>query len=334
MLEIRPAQLKDLAAIESRFRLQDGDAAGGGRRRQFASRKLWFLLQHTFASILPIAAGADQLFVAEEPKGRSLAGFIQAETVNAGRPAWQVLNLSLRGDLDQFKAGTALLDYLCNEGLQRGVTRFLVRVSVGDAMADLFRARGFRPCVTEHALLAETIQPQPAVELTGWRPMRKEDQLGLYLLYRAVTPADVCDLHGITFKDWKQSFQQGWWTGSEVRAARQRQFVVEQVQLAGWLGITPGGGGRPAVMGLMALPQPPSLLSDVIHKGLAYLAAHHAGPAWCTMRHYDQAAIQLLQQEGFEVIASQTVMVKDMAIKVPARVRVRAREKGLVPQYG
>lgn len=333
MLEIRPAQLKDLAAIESLFRLQDGEASGG-RKRQFATRKLWFLLQHTFASILPIAAGADQLFVAEERKGRSIAGFIQAETVAAGRPAWQVLNLSLRPDLDQFKAGTALLDHLCNEGLKRGVSRFLVRVSVGDGIAELFRARGFRACVTEHALLAESIRPQPPVELPGWRPMRREDQLGLYLLYRAVTPPDVCDLHGITFKDWKQSFQQGWWTGSEVRAGRQRQFVVEQVQLAGWLGITPGGGGRPAVMGLMALPQPAALLPAVIHRGLGYLAEHHPGPAWCTMRHYDQTAIQLLQQEGFDVIASQTVMVKDMAIKVPARVRVRAREKGLVPQYG
>jgi hypothetical protein len=333
MLEIRPAQLKDLAAIEALFRAQDGDSGSGGRRRQFASRKLWFLLQHTFASILPIAAGADQLFVAEEPGSRRLAGFIQAETIAAGRPAWQVLNLSLREDLDQFQAGTALLDHLCNEGLQRGVSRFLVRVGVGDEIAKLFRARGFRACVTEHALLAETIRPQPALELAGWRPMRKEDQLGLYLLYQAVTPADVCDLHGTTFKEWKQSFQQGWWTGSDGRV-RQRQFVVEQVQLAGWVGITPGGGGRPAVLGLMGLREPKSLLPAVIHHGLGYLAEHHPGPVWCTLRHYDQVAIQLLQQEGFEVIASQTVMVKDLAIKVPARARVRAREKRLVPQYG
>ncbi len=341
-LRIRAAALKDLPAIEALYRAQAqddekpllGGVGAAAPRRQFASSRLWSLLNNTFASILPITSATGQIYVGEGAHRSGIVGFVQAETAPAGNHVWQILNLCLGPELDRFKAGTALLDHLCNEGLQRGVSKYIVRLSVGDPMADLFRARGFRGYATEHALLAETVPPRPVPGVLGWRGMSREDHLALYLLYRAVTPKEVCAVEGATFKEWRQSFQQGWWTSRLPRPARQRQFVIDRVQVVGWMGITPGGSGtRPHTLGLMALPEP-GVGQELVQRSLAHVAQHRPGPVWCNLRHYDERTIQMLQREGFEVIASQVLMVKELALKVPVRPRVRVKEKKLVPQYG
>jgi hypothetical protein len=118
------------------------------------------------------------------------------------------------------------------------------------------------------------------------------------------------------------------------RRAGQPRFVVERVQVIGWMSLVPGGGGRPHTLGLMAQGQPPELWPALLQRSLAYVAQHHPGPVWCSLRHYDEAGIRLLRAEGFEVIASQTLMVRELPLKIPARMRVRIKDKRLVPQYG
>jgi ribosomal protein S18 acetylase RimI-like enzyme len=333
-LKVRPAQLKDLAAIEALYRQQVREAERTPLKRQFASTRLWFLLNSTFASILPITSTADYVYVMEDPRRRSIQGFIQAETAALGPNAWQILNLCLSPDLDRFDDGTALLDHLFNEGLNRGVTKFVVRVPVDDPVADLFRARGFTAYATEHALLSETVTPRPMPALAGWRSMRREDELGLYLLYCATTPKPVAAVEAANFAEWRRSFTVGLRGARMPRRAGQPRFVVERVQVIGWMSLVPGGGGRPHTLGLMAQGQPPELWPALLQRSLAYVAQHHPGPVWCSLRHYDEAGIRLLRAEGFEVIASQTLMVRELPLKIPARMRVRIKDKRLVPQYG
>jgi ribosomal protein S18 acetylase RimI-like enzyme len=333
-VKVRPAQLKDLAAIEALYRQQVREAERTPLKRQFASTRLWFLLNSTFASILPITSTADYVYVMEDPRRHSIQGFVQAETAALGPNAWQILNLCLSPDLDRFNDGTALLDHLFTEGLNRGVTKFVVRVPVDDPVADLFRARGFTAYATEHALLSESVAPRPAPALSGWRPMRREDELGLYLLYCATTPKSVAAVEAANFAQWRRSFASGLQGGRLPRRAGQPRFVVERVQVVGWMSLIPGGGGRPHTLGLMAAGQPPELWPAVLQRSLAYVAQHHPGPVWCSLRHYDETGIRLLRGEGFGVIASQTLMVRELPLKVPARMRVRIKDKRLVPQYG
>jgi hypothetical protein len=100
------------------------------------------------------------------------------------------------------------------------------------------------------------------------------------------------------------------------------------------MSLTPGGGGRPHSLGLMAAAQPPDLWPGLVQRALSYVAQHQPGPVWCSLRHYDALGIKLLQREGFEVIASQLLMVRELPLKVPAKIGVKIREKRLVPQYG
>jgi ribosomal protein S18 acetylase RimI-like enzyme len=333
-LQVRPAQLKDLGAIESLYRQQVRETEGTPLKRQFASTRLWFLLNSTFSSILPITSAADYVYVMEDARKHSIQGFVQAETAVLGPNVWQILNLCLSPDLDRFNDGTALLDHLFNEGLNRGVTKFVVRVPVDDPVADLFRARGFTAYATEHALLAETVAPRPAAGLSGWRSMRRGDELGLYLLYCATTPKTVAAVEAANFAEWRRSNAIGLRGARLPRRTGQERFVIERVQVVGWMSLTPGGGGRPHTLGLMATAQPADLWPALVQRSLAYVAEHQPGPAWCSLRHYDGAGIQLLQAEGFEVIASETLMVRELPLKVPARIRVRIKDKRLVPQYG
>src|SRR2546430_16433904 len=167
----------------------------------------------------------------EAARGPSSQAFVQAETAALGPNAWQILNLCLSPDLDRFNDGTALLDHLFNEGLNRGVTKFVVRLPVDDPVADLFRARGFTAYATEHALLSETVAPRPTPALSGWRPMRRDDELGLYLLYCATTPKSVAAVEAANFAEWRRSFAIGLRGARMPRRAGQPRFVVERVQV-------------------------------------------------------------------------------------------------------
>jgi hypothetical protein len=164
--------------------------------------------------------------------------------------------------------------------------------------------------------------------------MRREDELGLYLLYVATTPRAVAAVEASSFAEWRRTFQPAARNARIPRRAGQPRFVVERVQLIGWMSLVPGGGGRPHTLGLMAAGQPPELWPGLVERSLAYVAEHRPGPVWCSLRHYDETAIALLTGEGFEVIASQTLMVRELPLKVPARARVRIKDKRLVPQYG
>src|SRR5207245_8383657 len=139
---------------------------------------------------------------------------------------------------------------------------------------------------------------------------------------------------GGAFRRGLKDVHHGSWASRLPRASCPRQYVVDRVQVMGWMGITPGGGARPNTLGLLALLEPSGLLDELVQRSLGYLAGHRPGPVWCSLRHYDERAIQLLQREGFEVIASQVLMVRELALKVPVRARVRVKDKALVPQYG
>src|SRR4029077_3305122 len=104
-------------AIEALYRQQVREAEHSPLKRQFASTRLWFLLNSAFASIIPITSSADHVYVMEEAKRRRIDGFVQAETAALGPGVWQILNLCLSPDLDRVQDGAAPLDPRFNQAL-------------------------------------------------------------------------------------------------------------------------------------------------------------------------------------------------------------------------
>src|SRR5438270_12064096 len=99
--QVRPAQLKDLGAIEALYRQQAREAERPPLTRQFASTRLWFLLNNTFAAILPITSAADHVYVMGEGRHRMIQGFVQAEHAALGARVWQVPTLRRSPALDR-----------------------------------------------------------------------------------------------------------------------------------------------------------------------------------------------------------------------------------------
>src|SRR5207249_12177027 len=116
--QVRPAQLKDLGAIEALYRQQAREAERPPLKRQFASTRLWFLLNNTFAAILPITSAADHVDVMEEGRHRMIQGFVQAENAALGPNVWQIFTLCGIPTRDRFQVATALWVPLFMEALK------------------------------------------------------------------------------------------------------------------------------------------------------------------------------------------------------------------------
>jgi hypothetical protein len=85
-------------------------------------------------------------------------------------------------------------------------------------------------------------------------------------------------------------------------------------------------GAQPHTLSFLALPEPP--LPDELADLALRLLGDSDTPVWSSLRHYDSHMIDALRGRGFSVLLTQLLLVKELAIQVPAA------EKGLVPSFG
>jgi GNAT superfamily N-acetyltransferase len=289
--------------------------------------RLWSLLSSTLSALLPLAQET-LIYVAED--GGKVLGFIQA----SGKPlgldlprakVLQVLNLQVVDSAESEDIAAALIEHLANQALQRGVHRLFVRLPDRDALLPVFRLRGFRQYATEQILFAENprrgITPAPE----GARPIRRGEGRRLYQLYRKVTPEHVSQLEAPTYREWRALH--GEWTGRlTARGSNTEEVVVDRIELVGWVKAEHSTGAQPHTLNFLALPEPP-LPDELADLGLQLLGTLDS-PVWSSLRHYDSHMIDALRGRGFSVLLTQMLLVKELALRVPAA------EKGLVPSFG
>ena len=322
-MKIRAAGLLDLGRIEELHRAAENhpnEAAPPAAR-------LWSILSSTLSALVPLSAET-LLYVAED--GGKVVGFIQA----SGKPlgldlprakVLQVLNLQVIETRESEEIAAALVDHLSNQALQRGAHRLFVRLPDRDPLITVFRLRGFRQYATEQILFAETARRGITPAPEGTRQVKRGDGRRLYQLYRKVTPEHVSQLEAPTYREWRALH--GEWTGRlAARGSNKEEIVVDRVELAGWVKAERGGGAQPHTLSFLALPEQP-LPDELADLGLSLLQDGDS-PVWSSLRHYDSHMIDALRGRGFSVLLTQLLLVKELAIQVPAA------EKGLVPSFG
>jgi hypothetical protein len=224
-----------------------------------------------------------------------------------------VLNLCVASVADEQEVAPRLVEYLCEQAGQKGVTRLFVRIPLDDPLIEVFRLQGFRQYATESVLYGETPASRRADPPAGIRPCRSKDDRLLYHLYRRVTPWGVAHLEAPTFRDWRT-----------LRGAAGQQEVIDRVEIVGWCRVQKGSQARPHTLSFMALPE----------LGIAEELADHAirasdaQPAWSSLRHYDSHMIDALRGRGFSLLLTQALLVREVAVQVPLP------EKSLVPSFG
>ena len=323
-MKIRTAGLLDLARIEEMHRSADirlSEAAPPAAR-------LWSLLSSTLSALLPLSQ--ETLIYVAEDNGKVI-GFIQASGQPLGldlrrASVLQVLNLQVAEETDFEEVATALVEHLSNQALERGALRLFVRLPERDPLIPAFRLRGFRQYATEVVVYADKPVMRSEQYPEGVRPVKRGDNRMLYQLYRKVTPQGVSQLEAPTYREWR-ALHGGEWTGRlAARGSDKHEFVVDRVELVGWVKAERSSGARPDTLNFMALPEGP-LPGELADFGLSLLGDSEA-PTWSSLRHYDSHMIDALRGRGFSVLLTQLLLVKELAVRVPVR------EKGLVPSFG
>ena len=323
-MKIRAAGLLDLARIEEMHRSSDirlSEAAPPAAR-------LWSLLSSTLSALLPLSQET-LMYVAED--GGKVVGFIQASGQPLGldlrrATVLQVLNLQVAEGSDADEVAPALVEHLSNQALERGALRLFVRLPERDPLLPAFRLRGFRQYATEVVVYADKPAMRSEEFPDGVRLVKRGDNRMLYQLYRKVTPQGVSQIEAPTYREWR-AMHGGEWTGRlAARGSDKQEYVVDRIEVVGWVKAERGSGTRPDTLNFMALPEGP-LPGELADFGLSLLGESDA-PAWSSLRHYDSHMIDALRGRGFSVLLTQLLLVKELAVRVPVR------EKGLVPSFG
>jgi len=322
-VKIRAAGLLDLARIEEMHRSSDKRLS----EAEPPAARLWSLLSATLSALLPLSQET-LIYVAEE--NGKVVGFIQASGQPLGldlrrATVLQVLNLQLADD-DSEEVAAALVEHLSNQALERGALRLFVRLPDRDPLLPAFRLRGFRQFATEVVVYADHAAPRSEKFPEGVRLVKRADNRMLYQLYRKVTPQGVSQLEAPTYREWR-ALHGGEWTGRlAARGSDKQEYVVDRIELVGWVKAERSSGARPHTLNFMALPEGP-LPAELADFGLSLLGDSDA-PTWSSLRHYDSHMIDALRGRGFSVLLTQLLLVKELAVRVPVR------EKGLVPSFG
>jgi len=320
-VKVRAAGMFDLGTIEDLHR-----ATGAAGTPSPPPTRLWSMLSHSLSSFLPLLQ--DTLVYVAEEDGR-LIGFIQA----SGRPqgaalatvtTLQVVNLVVAPDAAVESVGPALIEHLANQAIGRGIERLFVRLPTDETTIPVLRRYGFHQYATEHVMFAESPKPVSHSVPFGLRDAKGSDMRLLYSLYRKVTPLGVAQREVPNSKEWRRLKAE---PILRLGRAHAQQFVVDRVELVGWVGIQKAGGPTlPHTLSFLALPEPglPEELAD--HAIVAL--GKPSGPAWSSLRHYDSHMIDALRARGFTTLLNQSLMVKELALRAPLR------EKALAPAFG
>jgi predicted N-acetyltransferase YhbS len=323
-VKIRTAGLLDLARIEEMHRSADIRL----NQAEPPAARLWSLLSSTLSALLPLSQET-LMYVAEE--NGKVVGFIQASGQPLGldlrrATVLQVLNLQVAEESDSDVVAPALVEHLSNQALERGALRLFVRLPERDPLLPAFRLRGFRQYATEVVVYADKPAMRSEQFPEGVRLVKRGDNRMLYQLYRKVTPQGVSQLEAPTYREWRAQHG-GEWTGRlAARGSDKQEYVVDRIELVGWVKAERSTGARPNTLNFMALPEQP-LPGELADFGLSLLGDSDA-PTWSSLRHYDSHMIDALRGRGFSMLLTQLLLVKELA------VRVAVREKGLVPSFG
>lgn len=315
-MKVRTAGLLDLTKIEEMHRSEESRLSEAAP----PAARLWSLLSSTLSAFLPLSQET-LLYVAED--NGKVVGFIQASGQPLGLDlrrarVLQVLNLQVADGVDSLEVAPALVQHLCNQALERGALRLFVRLPDRDPLLPAFRLQGFRQYATEQVVYADKPEHRSDQYPDGVRQSKRGDDRKLYQLYRKVTPQGVSQLEAPTYREWR-ALHSGELAGG---------YIVDRVEAVGWVRMQRGSGARPDTLQFMALPEN-SLPAELADFGISLLRESEA-PAWSSLRHYDSQMIDALRGRGFNVLLTQLLLVRELALRVPKPVR----EKGLVPSFG
>jgi hypothetical protein len=216
-----------------------------------------------------------------------------------------------------------LLEKLCLEAGEQGIQRIFARLPEDGPEVEAFQQVGFSIYAREDIFrLAQIPSDLSHPESRTLRPQQPADNWGLQGLYAAVAPRLVQQTENLTTRGWEAT------SGPRLRQARREGHVLEDKgEIIGYLRIRQGQNSHWSE--ILLHPEAYERGDEFVAQALSLLAEYPPGPIYCCLRRYQGGLRIPLEAKGFQLFASQCVMVKHTTVRVkePALKLVPALEK-------
>ncbi|MFQ5813063.1 MAG: hypothetical protein ACE5I2_07730 [Anaerolineae bacterium] len=274
---------------------------------------------------LPLQGLGVSTYVCDEvEEGRRMAGFAQVRLRRDSSEADVVYlapSPSAAGDAKTIWC--RLLENLCREAGEQGIHRIFARLPEDGPEVEAFQQVGFSIYTREDIFRLVQIPPDlPRPEKKTVRPQQPADGWGLQGLYAAIAPRLVQRAENLTAKKWEAV------PGPWLKPARHEGCVLEEKGgIIGYLRIRQGQTGHWLEMLLHRRAY--ERADELVEQSLSLLAEYPPRPIYCCLRRYQGGLRVPLEAKGFQLFASQCVMIKYTTVRVrkPALKLVPALEK-------
>lgn len=280
-------------------------------------------------TLLAPHAGASTFILDQQDDNGRTVGFAQMRA-RPGRPERDVVFLApaLAADESSHTIWQRLLAHLCVQTAERGSLRIYARLPVQSEELQLFKNVGFLEYGQE-----DIYQLDPTVDRTiippnlQLRPQQASDGWGLQKLYTTLAPRPVQHAEGLA---------QGQWSLARPRWGEQghRRGYVWEVdgELLGALHLRAGKRGY----WVRTLLHPDALdQAEALGQAALSLTLERPHlPVYFALREFESGWSNILPLLGFTPLTSQTMVVKNMAVRVRKTIPMRLSALEQTPSEG
>ena len=254
-------------------------------------------------------------------------GFLQAWTRSDGLSCdVEFIAPALDGSAVSIELWRGLLEHLSVAKGEAGIQRIFATVPDGGPAADLLRKMGFSAYARRHVMRLEQLPAElDAAGNARFRPARDADAQALQRLRSSLIPRPVQHAEGGTHAEKDPTSLLPWWKSREIK-----EYVwKEGADIQAYVRIVVGQGGH--WLRVLLEPTPAGLADAVLSDSLSLLSFYPARPVYCAVREYEGGVQGALDAVGFEFLASEVLMVKQMAVRarVPVNKLSPSLEKGV-----
>jgi N-acetylglutamate synthase-like GNAT family acetyltransferase len=243
-----------------------------------------------------------------------ISGLVSAKR-REGADIWEIDQLIYVPSADAPRTCSRLLKHLLAAASDDGVQKVFLRLDSDNPALEWARQVGFVQYSVETIYhLPEVPVPAHPPRVEHLRPRRPADHQALFQLYCSAVPVRVRQAEGMTLHEWR--WTDGWWLDPMslqfFSHYNRVDYVVESTErLSGWLQIE----RRKRRITVLTDAREQIDVEALVRYGLTRLRA--GGEAYCAVREYQPELGHALEEIGFSLVGSQSLLTRALATRIP-----------------